>query len=196
MIFKKILALTLAGLMSFAVFSGCQKEPIDDSSSKDSPSQDITSAPPQKAESGKLSTVHTKVKELYGEKYIPEPVDAIVLEEGFGIKPDMVKDFFADVPFMNVHVDTFIGIEAAEGKADEVEAALNAYKEKFLQEKIEFPYLPDHLPKAQNAQVVRVDDYVFFVMVADISDVDPEALVETIKTQIQTAVDTIKDTLK
>lgn len=191
---KVLLSVLIAGILTAGVLAGCTTK--NDEGSSSTPPSSAPSSAPAKAESGKLSAVHEAVVGIFGENYIPSEMDAAYLEQMIGVKPDLCKEFFVDAPMMNVQVDTFVGIEAVEGKADEVEAALKAYQAKFLADKKEFPYLPDHLPKAEAAQVVRIDDYVFFVMVADTAEADETTFEATIKEQIQKSVDTIKETLK
>lgn len=194
---KVILSVILAGILTASVLAGCTTKKDEGSSS--APSSAPSSSAPAKTESGKLKSVHEAVVAIFGENYIPAEMDATYLEQMIGVKPDLCKEYFVDAPMMNVQVDTFVGIEAAEGKADEVEAALKAYQAKFLADKKEFPYLPDHLPKAEAAQVVRVDDYVFYVMLADTAELEEATeadMTAAIKEQVQKCVDTIKDTLK
>lgn len=194
---KSILALGLVGILSLTLLAGCTKKDSDNSSSTP-PSSEPQSSAPQKEESGQLTAVHEAIKTAYGEDYIGGtfPVDETMLEEMYGIKKDLVKEYVVDAAAINTQVDTFIGAEAAEGKADELEAAMKAYRDKFIADKEAFPYLADHLPKAKAAQVVRVDDYVFYVMVASTFDSTEETMDKDVKDGIQKGVDTINDFFK
>lgn len=196
---KSIIALSLATVMSISMLVGCDKAPaIDTPVSSDPPPVSSEPPEPEKAESGLLATVHEAVKETYGESYpMSMPADDALFTEAFSMDMALVKEYICDTPMMNVHVDTFVGVEAVEGKAEEVETILNAYRDKFIQDKIEFPYLPDHLPKAQGSQVIRIDDYVFFVMVGNVVEIGNTEidLNQKAKDEVQKGVDAIEEIL-
>ena len=200
---KAIFALTLAALMTASAFAGCtQKEDSNGNSSSGSsnPASDLVSdvaSGADKLKTGLLSSVHTALKELYGEAYVANmAVEKDQIENVFGVPSDLVRDVIAETPLMNVHVDTFVGIEAVEGKGEEVEKLMNAYRDKLVKEKEEVPYLPVHLPKTRASQVVRVDDYVFFVMLGDIpDDLEEDQMEAKTKEEVQRGVDKIHEVL-
>lgn len=224
---KKITLIALSLALSLALMTGCSpdstvvqapsEEPTssvappsseEPASSEAPPSSEEASsvAPPsseapKKAESGQLKTVYdTVIKDIFGETppafMLSE--DAVQIEEQFGLSADMMKDYIIAMPMMNVKVDTFIGIEAAEGKAEAVEEKLNAYKEKIIADRTAFPYLTDHLPKAKGAQVIKIDDYVFYLSLgnADVGDVAEADLQKMIDAEIQKAADSVRSVLK
>lgn len=147
--FKSIIKLTIATILSLSVMVGCTPKG----------SGDITS-------SGQLTKVHEAVKKAFGDTYIPSMAyDAALLQEMFGVNKDLVKEFIAEGPMMSVHVDTFIGIEAQEGKADQVETALKAYKQNLIDTSLQYPM---NLPKIKASAVQRIDNYVFFMILGEI----------------------------
>ena len=141
----------------------------------------------------KLTQIHDAVKEVYGDAYIPSmPYDAAALEEVFGVKPDLCDAFIAEGPMISVHVETFIGIKAKEGKAAEIAKALTGYRDSQIQSAVQYPM---NMVKLEASQVIEKGDYVFFVMLgsADESaeEVSEEAALESAKADNQKAVDVI-----
>ena len=114
-----------------------------------------------KVESGKLGDVHTAVKTALGDAYIASmPYDMMYLTEVVGLTEADIKEFVAEGPMMSAHIDTFIGIEAAEGKGEAVEQALQAYLEVLKSDAFMYPM---NVAKVETAKILRVDDYVFYI---------------------------------
>ncbi|MEG0692515.1 MAG: DUF4358 domain-containing protein [Oscillospiraceae bacterium] len=161
---KSILAFSLALVLSVSAMAGCTKKTAGDGESSTPPSSET----PKKAATGMLKTVHEDVKKIFGEEYIPsQAFDETYLQEQFGITKDMVKEVIAEGPMMSMHVDTFVGIEAAEGKVDEVEKKLNDYRQKLIDESMQYPM---NMPKIKASAVTKVDDYVFFTILGKYAD--------------------------
>lgn len=117
-----------------------------------------------------INDVLAKVKEVYGEDYIPSmPVDEAILIDLYGINKDDIKSFAGELPMMSTHIDTFIAIEANAGKGDAVAAALKAYKENQVTSGIMYPM---NMAKLNAAEVVQHGDYVFFVMLGAFDERD------------------------
>ena len=176
---KSIMILALATILSLSVMIGCTQKG----------SENITPG-------GQLPKVHEAVKKTFGETYIPStPYDAPQLEEMFGVKKDLVKEFIAEGPMMSVQVDTFIGIEAQEGKADQVETALKAYKQRLIDTSLQYPM---NLPKIKESAVQRIDNYVFFMILGEIpmnAETD-EAQLAAAKAETKKATDAVESILK
>lgn len=115
-----------------------------------------------------INTIHEKVKEELGEDYYPEMELTIdELSNRVDIDPTIIKAHVAEIPMMSVHVDTFIAIEAKEGKGDEVEEALAAYKDNLISQSMQYPM---NEAKVEATEVVRHGDYVFLSMLGAIDD--------------------------
>ena len=144
---RKILAAALALTVVIAGLAGCAD------SGKPGENTDDT---------GKLQAAYDAVVEAYGDNYYPNaPVEADILEATYGIKPEWVKEYKAEMPLISVNVDTFIGIEAAQGHAEDVENALNTYREYLVNDSMQYPM---NMPKVKASEVLRIRDHVFFVM--------------------------------
>lgn len=149
------------------------------------------SAESNKSEDEILNKIHESVKEVYGEDYIPSmPYDDEMLMQVFNVDPTWCEAYIAEGPMMSAHVDTFIGIKAAEGMGDNIEKALTEYQDMMINNSMQYPM---NQLKVQASQVVRHDDYVFFVLLGHIPEdiEDEEAGLEAAKESNQKAVDTI-----
>lgn len=144
-----------------------------------------------------LEEAHVAVKEAYGDDYIPSmTIDENYLEDIYGLNFDWVEKHIAEGPMMSTHVDTFIGIKAKPGKAQEVEKALNAYREYLVTESLQYPM---NLAKVNASTVYVVEDHVFFLMLGKINDsgeaTEEEAL-KFAKEQVDVAVSAIEGIVK
>lgn len=105
----------------------------------------------------------TAIVEAVGEEgYIPNtmPVDPEMLEMAFGITPEMYEDYLAEMPMMSAHVDTLLIIKAKDGKVEDVEAALNTYREAKVSDTMQYPA---NVGKIQASRIERIGNYVCFI---------------------------------
>ena len=108
-----------------------------------------------------LTQLKDSVKELMGDQYWPE-VDLTKdeLEQKTGITEDMYVDFLAEKQVMDSHIDTMIIIHAKETEVGAIEAALERYREKIIEENNNYP---QNLCKAQASRMETIENYVCFV---------------------------------
>lgn len=140
-----------------------------------------------------LKKLHQEVKEVYGDSYIPSfEYDAQSLKDVFGLEEDLYDEFIAEGPMMSVHVDTFLAVKAKEGRAEEVEEILSAYRKNLVENSMQYPM---NLSKVQASEVIRHGNYIFFVMLGTASqeaeEQGEEAALESAKAENQKAVDVI-----
>ena len=144
-----------------------------------------------------LVKAHDAVKEAYGENYMPSmEIDKEFLQDIYGIPMDQVEDFIAEGPMMSTHVDTFIGLKAKKASADKLAQALKDYKGYLLEESFQYPM---NMPKIEAAEILQVEDYVFFIMLGAFNDNMEETEEGALKfAQEQTAIGikAIKDLVK
>lgn len=180
---KKIISLLCAGVLALGVFTGCASGNEKNES----------------YESGKLSEILAEVKESFGDMYFPNvSYDAEHIETMYGIKPDSYEEAFAEVPMINVNIDTFIGVEAKEGKVEEVRAALDAYRDKAINVDLQYPM---SLLKLKGSKVYTRGNYVFFICIAQLPDelmesTDEEAQIKAIEEGNDKAIEVINSILK
>lgn len=143
---KKILTLLLAISMLSIFMVGC------------APSQEVD----DDVKNVNLEEIHEAVKESMGEFYGPDmELSEEELENLIGVESSDIEEYVAEVPMMNVSIDTFIAIKAAEGKADTIEAALEEYRTYLVEDSFQYPM---NMAKVNSAKIVRHDDYLFFLM--------------------------------
>ncbi|WP_066712100.1 DUF4358 domain-containing protein [Clostridium sp. Marseille-P299] len=115
-----------------------------------------------------IDTFHAKVKEMVGENYLPSMAyDATRLKEVVGIEPEWYDAALAEGPMMSAHVDELIVIHATEGNLENVQNAMKAYHETILANTLNYPM---NVPRIQGSVVETVGDYVLFVMVGNIDE--------------------------
>jgi len=197
---KKLLAMLLA-LMMVLSLAACGNKNNEEPDAPEEPSSSVEETPetpeetPEETPAGevdaKLTELHTALKEAYGENYLPSmPLDETMMSEVVGINMDNVESFIAEMPMMSAHVDTFIGIKAKEGKADDVEAELKAYHNNILENSMQYPMNEE---KVKASQVIRKGDYVFMMMLGQIPD---ETITDTAKfaqEQMQIGLDKLEE---
>ena len=151
---KKLAAVILALALTAGLLAGCTQ------------ASDGESAAP--VELPGLTEVYDAVKAAYGEDYLPSmAIDEDTLCDMLGLEKDSIAEFFGELPMISTHVDTFIGIRAAEGKGDEVEEAMNSYRDAQVSNTMQYPM---NQAKVQASKVVRHGDDVYFVMLGKIND--------------------------
>ena len=104
-----------------------------------------------------------------------------------GVKAEDIEDFIAEIPMISTHVDTFYAIKAVEGKGEDVEKALNEYRDTLIDNSMNYPM---NIEKVNATQVVRHGDYVFLVMLGAI-DESEEPTADFAKEEVQKGIDAI-----
>lgn len=156
---KQLAAVIMAASLALASLTGC---------SSPSAGKEPTSQETEAAVSVSLDDVLNKVKEAYGEDYIPSTaMDEQMLNDIIGLSPELYESYVAEMPMISTFVETFIGVKAKEGQGDGVEKALTEYRDRLVNDTMQYPM---NVSKIQASQVVRHGDYVFFVMLGGPDD--------------------------
>lgn len=113
---------------------------------------------------GQLSKAHEAVKTALGEDYLPNTLneDSELIAGLYELDTNLAENFIIETPMIGMHPDLFIAVEAKEGQADAVEAALNAHKERLLNDTMQYPM---NLPKIAAVDVARTGNYVFLALI-------------------------------
>lgn len=140
-----------------------------------------------------LDDIHAKVKEAYGDNYIPSmSYDEQMMEDLFGLKKDLYDSYIAEGPMISTHIDNFVAVKAKDGKGEEVQKVLDDYRESMVTDSMQYPM---NQAKVQTSEVVRHGDYVFFVMLGtpsmEAEEKGAEATLESSKEVNQIAIDVI-----
>lgn len=156
---KQLTAVIMAASLALASLTGC---------SSPSAGKEPTSQETEAAVSVSLDDILNKVKEAYGEDYIPSTaMDEQMLNDIIGLSPELYESYVAEMPMISTFVETFIGVKAKEGQGDGVEKALTEYRDRLVNDTMQYPM---NVSKIQASQVVRHGDYVFFVMLGGPDD--------------------------
>lgn len=140
--------------------NGMEKPEINEGDSNDNTSKsDIT-----------VDTVMNAIRAAYGDNYLPN-VDIFpeLLETEFGLTSDMYEAIKAEQPMISAHADRVVVVKAKEGRTDDVEAALVAAKDRKINDTLQYPM---NLPKINATKVVRNGDFVCFLLVGAINNIE------------------------
>lgn len=184
---KRLLACLLAAVMLVSL-AACGN------GGKDNETQNGQS---QVDETVSIDTIHEKIKEAYGDDYLPtKMLSEDEIQAYYGIEPEWCEEMIAEIPMISVHVDTLIAIKAKEEYVTNVVDAVNAYAETLKNDTMQYP---SNLLKIQGSTVLTKEPYVFFIMLGTISAEEEEqedtAQVEAYKARNQVAIDIIEDLL-
>ena len=138
------------------------------------------------------------VTDALGDNYWPDSeIPEEMLNDTFGVSADLYDAYLGESPMISVNVDTLLIIHAKDGKVEEVENALNAYRDHLVNDTMQYPM---NLGKIQASRIERVGDYVCFVQLgADTSSVEDqgdEAVITYCQEQNELALEAIRQTLE
>lgn len=185
---KRIISLALASALILSAFTGCNNsgEPeatTTAAATTTAPAGTTTTAPATEApadttssqggeenKDGTVNKIADVIKAAYGENYLPQmPVEAEMASTVFGLEEGTYTEFFAETPMISAQADTLLIVKAAEGKAGDVKAAVDAYRQRLLDDTMQYPM---NVPKIQASQVVQNGDYVAFILLGGYGDED------------------------
>ena len=191
---KKFIAIFVAAAMLAATFTACSSS--DDGQPDDSSSSSSSTTPEEQENEGDQSEdnsgnegdnsgennggdssdaesvtqqIANEIKAAYDPDSIPfiDMLPEELINDRYGLDPDSYTEITAQVPMISTFVDTVVVVKAADGKAGDVEAALNAYHNSLVEESIQYPM---NVAKVNAGKVVANGDYVAFIMLGAIDD--------------------------
>ncbi|CDM69892.1 putative secreted protein [Clostridium bornimense] len=164
---KKILVLFLAATLGVTSLVGCAKSDVTLNNQQSTGIENSENNDGVVAEKS-VEAIRKAVVDAYGDKYLATmSLSKEEINERFGLTDDMYKDAVADIPAMSTHVDTFVAVEAKEGKVNEVFDALTEYRDMLINDTMMYPM---NELKTQSSEVYKYDDYVFFIMLGGYDD--------------------------
>ena len=164
---KKILTLLLVATLGVTSLVGCAKSDDALNNQQSTGIENSDNNGGVVAEKS-VEAIREAVADAYGDKYLATmSLSKEEINEKFGLTDDMYKDAVADIPAMSAHVDTFVAVEAKDGKVNEVFDALTEYRDMLINDTMMYPM--DEL-KTQSSEVYKYDDYVFFIMLGGYND--------------------------
>ncbi len=213
--------LTMAVLAAAVMLAACGKKENEGEATptpSPSPIEDMTPTPQpeQNADAGQIvQNIYQAVQEAYGTAYGPDMQvqgESYYMQDTLKLDTTWYDHAVVEVPMMTMNVDTFAIIHATEGNVDKVAAAMKAYQDYLINDSFQYPM---NMPKVQASLTGAVGDYVYFVVLSGLADVqddmegdgdmaqlpegeDEEQLakqIEAYKASNQVAVDTINGVL-
>lgn len=213
---KKLLVLLCTGVMVLSIAACGQKEngaaestqaateeSVQESTSEKETLPAATENPDETADAGaaegtvewseEMTALRQAIVDAMGENYWPSmAVSPEILEGTFGITSDMYDDYFAETPMISTHVDTLLIIKAKSDKVEDVEKALNTYRENLVNDTMQYPM---NVGKIQASRIERIGDYVCFVQLGgdttEASDKGEEAVITHCQEQNELAIEVI-----
>lgn len=145
-----------------------------------------------------LQSAKQAVVDALGDNYWPESeIPEEMLNETYGVSADLYDAYLGEIPMISVNVDTLLIIHAKDGKVEDVENALNAYRDHLVNDTMQYPM---NLGKIQASRIERIGDYVCFVQLgADTTSVEEqgdEAVITHCQEQNELALEAIGQTLE
>lgn len=141
-----------------------------------------------------MAAIRTAVTDALGEDYWPNmQLTPDLLEMNFSLTEDMYEDYLAEMPMMSANVDTLVVVKPKAGQAAAVEEKLNAYRDKMVNDTMQYPM---NLGKLQASRVEVIGDYICFVQLgADTMEAlesGDEAVIEQCQVANGQALDAIR----
>lgn len=168
-----------------ATSATAETEPPSEAASDDStPTEDVNNEV-------SIDRILMAIEAAYGDDYpINSEIPTEVMEAEFGLSSDLYVDAKGEMAMISVQNDRVVVAQAAPGKADDLEAALQAARQRKVDDTLQYPA---NIPKTNAAKVVRHGDFVAFLLVGvtddSIDDITSEETRQYYEDQVQKAVD-------
>lgn len=198
MLFMSALALsmTACGSRDNGAASGTQETTTENTAAESTTTGTKAQDPKDTAKA--LQDAKKAVTDALGDNYWPDSeIPEEMLGDTFGVSADLYDAYLGEAPMISVNVDTLLIIHAKDGKVEEVENALKAYRDHLVNNTMQYPM---NLGKIQASRIDRVGNYVCFVQLgADTSSVEDqgeEAVITYCQEQNELALEAIRQTLE
>ena len=150
------------------------------------------------AQESSLMYLRDAVAEALGEDYWPDCVmEPEYVQDLYGLKPDMSEDIFVETPMIGTNVDTLIIVQAKKDRVEDVEKALNTYREGEINNTMQYPM---NIGKVQASRIETIDNYVLFIQLGgssvDAEEEGEEKVMELSREQNEKALEAIRQALE
>lgn len=150
------------------------------------------------AQESSLMYLRDAVVEALGEDYWPDSVmEPEYVQDLYGLKPDMYEDIFVETPMIGTNVDTLIIVQAKKDRVEDVEKALNTYREGEINNTMQYPM---NIGKVQASRIETIDNYVLFIQLGgssvDAEEEGEEKVMELSREQNEKALEAIRQALE
>lgn len=150
------------------------------------------------AQESSLMYLRDAVAEALGEDYWPDSVmEPEYVQDLYGLRPDMYEDIFVETPMIGTNVDTLIIVQAKKDRVEDVEKALNTYREGEINNTMQYPM---NIGKVQASRIETIDNYVLFIQLGgssvDAEEEGEEKVMELSREQNEKALEAIRQALE
>lgn len=150
------------------------------------------------AQESSLMYLRDAVAEALGEDYWPDSVmEPEYVQDLYGLKPDTYEDIFVETPMIGTNVDTLIIVQAKKDRVEDVEKALNTYREGEINNTMQYPM---NIGKVQASRIETIDNYVLFIQLGgssvDAEEEGEEKVMELSREQNEKALEAIRQALE
>jgi len=195
---KKYLVTTIAMLATVSMLAACSNEPAAEDN-KTTPAPTVTVAPTEEAtptpgdrgdgpvkpteapsntpdetaaHNQMLQNVAQALKETYGMLYAPDMQmqnDEFYMKDTLGLEASWYDAAYVEVPGMSFGADKLIMIHPTEGNLENVQKALNTFRDNQIADTFQYP---STLPQRQAALVETIGEYVcYMIFTGSVGDV-------------------------
>lgn len=82
------------------------------------------------------------------------------LDDWYGVSGEMYEEYYGQTPMISANVDSLIIVKATDEHLEDVQNALNNYKETMVQDSLQYPA---NVPKIQASRIETYGNYVCYV---------------------------------
>lgn len=118
-----------------------------------------------------------------------------LLDDWYGISGDMYEEYYGQTPMISANVDSLIVVKAESEHLEDVQNALDTYREAMIQDIMQYP---SNIPKIQASVIETYGNYVCFVQLGgslEEAEEDEEKAVEICKAMNERALAVIEKEL-
>ena len=187
------------GLVAIFLLTACgnaqdtgkeQNETREETGNQANPGDDIYGGVP-------MEDLRAAVLEVLGTNYWPDNhVPETDFQEKYGFTQDMYEDYFAEEALVETSADTLVIVKAAAGRVEEVEKALNDYRQSQVDRT---DTTPENAVKHNASRIEIFGSYVCFVQLgADLTTLmeqGEEAVMTRCQEENEKALDAIRTAL-
>lgn len=173
-------------LLAACLLTGCNKDRTSLENTKSGYREDISPK----------SLVEAVASELSDEYWADAVLEPELLDDWYGVSEEMYEEFYGQTPMISAQVDSLIVIKAREEKLEDVQNALNTYREAMIQDTLQYPM---NVPKIQASRISTFGKYVCFVQLGGSMEGienDDEAAIEACRKMNEQALSVIEGELK
>lgn len=173
---KKLIITAMAALLAVSL-AGCAENGGGTDTTTTTPgttteaaeaTETTTEAPEEEVADVSAQEVFDSIHEAYGETFMATfPYTAEEVEAVYGLTADLYEEFAGGAAMITTFVDKVLVVKAAEGKIGDVVAKLEATRDLFVADTMQYPM---NMAKVKATQVVQKGDFAALIMAGAIDE--------------------------